>query len=174
MELRGLPVNEVDEVAPLRRQPPRLLPPRRALHPHRPAPLLGLARRSWLALSQGFLRDATTAEQANALRALALCHVVDSFLSELSFVDDTPRGLVLRGVVHRDVFAELHVARPDLAKAYVERGIDALAAADTTRGDGFFMGLDVETGAYKLASFYYTGKGIGVIAQHLVKRFVFY
>jgi len=49
----------------------------------------------------------------------------------------------------------------------------AVQAADTTKGDGFLMGLDTETGAYKMAALYYSGKTITTISQHLVKGFVF-
>lgn len=49
----------------------------------------------------------------------------------------------------------------------------AVQAADTTKGDGFFMALDAATGAWKLGSLYYTGKTVTTISQHLVKGFVF-
>lgn len=49
----------------------------------------------------------------------------------------------------------------------------AVQAADTTHGDGFILGLDAATGAYKVGSFYYSGKNTEYIAKHSVKGFVF-
>jgi hypothetical protein len=49
----------------------------------------------------------------------------------------------------------------------------AAAAADTTGGDGFLLGLDTETGAYKVGSMYYTGKTTTTIAKHAIKGIVF-
>jgi hypothetical protein len=49
----------------------------------------------------------------------------------------------------------------------------AVQAADTTSGDGFLLGLDADTGAYKVGGVYYTGKGAETIARHTVKGIVF-
>lgn len=49
----------------------------------------------------------------------------------------------------------------------------AVQAADTTTGDGFFLGVDADTGAYKVASLYYTGKTVTTISAHIVKGFAF-
>lgn len=103
----------------------------------------------WVVLSQEFLRDATTAPQANALRALSMSRLVDAdllgamlevedalslyrFLAELSFVDATPAGLVLHGVVRRSIFAELKNDRPELLLQYVERAVDVLSIRAAT------------------------------------------
>lgn len=98
----------------------------------------------WVVLSQEFLRNATTASQASALRALSVSRVVDPellasmlgvedalplfrFLAELSFVDETPRGLILHGVVRRSVYEDLRTTQPKLLAEYVERAIDLLS-----------------------------------------------
>ncbi|MFO0676540.1 MAG: hypothetical protein U0169_08400 [Polyangiaceae bacterium] len=49
----------------------------------------------------------------------------------------------------------------------------AVQAADTTHGDGFLLGLDATSGAYKFGALYYSGKGTERIAQHRVKGLVF-
>jgi AAA ATPase domain len=108
-------------------------------------PIAHSAADPWMVLSQDFLRNATTEPQAAALRALSLSRAVDvellaamvgvedalplyRFLGELSFVDETPRGLVLHGVVRRSVFENLRATRPKELALYAERAIDVLSA----------------------------------------------
>jgi hypothetical protein len=65
-----------------------------------------------------------------------------------------------------------YVVRLNAGTVYVGGRI-AVQAADTTHGDGFLLGLDAATGAYKFGALYYTGKGSETIAQHRVKGLVF-
>ena len=50
-----------------------------------------------------------------------------------------------------------YVVRRNGGTVYVGGRI-AVQAADTTHGDGFLLGLDAATGAYKLGAIYYSGK----------------
>ncbi|MBL8718018.1 MAG: hypothetical protein JNL79_18710 [Myxococcales bacterium] len=65
-----------------------------------------------------------------------------------------------------------HVVRLRGTTVFVGGNI-AVQAADTTHGDGFVLGLDATTGAYKLGALYYSGKNTDLIAKHMVKGFVF-
>ncbi|APR82875.1 Hypothetical protein A7982_08224 [Minicystis rosea] len=65
-----------------------------------------------------------------------------------------------------------HVVRLDGNTVYAGGNV-AVETADTTHGDGFVLGLDAATGAYKLGALYYSGKNTEYIAKHLVKGFVF-
>ncbi|HVJ92142.1 MAG TPA: FAD/NAD(P)-binding oxidoreductase, partial [Labilithrix sp.] len=118
MEVRGLPLASVEEVERRCAGSPlafALL----AEHFGRTGKLPAFQSREdpWLVLSQGFLRDAMTAAQANALRALSVCHVADPEL--LAAMLDVQDALAL--------FAELQATRPDLAPGFVERGVNVLA-----------------------------------------------
>jgi hypothetical protein len=115
----------------------------------------------WVVLSQEFLRNATTTSQAAALRALSVSRVVDPdllaamldvedalplyrFLGELSFVDETPRGLVLHGIVRRSVYEDLRTTQPRLFSRYVERAIDVLTtrASESPLASAFDLVLE--------------------------------
>jgi hypothetical protein len=105
----------------------------------------------WLALSQEFLRNATSAEEADALRAASLTRILDEpllaamlakrdahtpyrFLADLSFVDETHRGLMLHSVVRNSLFAQLEASAPDrlslLAGRAIEHLVERAANAD--------------------------------------------
>jgi len=108
-------------------------------------PVVNSAADPWTMLATEFMRSATRDDQATALRALALARTmtpallgamlgVDDplpqyrFLEGLSFVSQTPRGLVLHGLVRRAVFDELSSRLPELRLRFAERAIVHLTA----------------------------------------------
>lgn len=128
-------------------------------------PKLNSADDPWTLLAREFLRAAASEAQATALKALALASALDvpllramldvvdaqplhGFLAGLSFVEQTPRGLVLHRLVRRAIFDGLWRAEAPLRERLTARAIDHLtrcppAASLTELLDGMIESLYV-------------------------------